>query len=68
MASIADLGQDLMGYELQANVRHLAAQMTAAIHDPEWRRQAGRKAAQHAHEKLTWRQVTRDMVDGFEVF
>ena len=68
MAAIADLGQDLMGYELQADVAHLASQMMASIHDPEWRRDAGRRAAEHAHSELTWKQVTRGMLDGFEVF
>jgi len=68
MASIADLGQDLMGYELQADVTDLATHMTAAMHDPEWRMDAGRMAAEHAHAKLTWEKVTRDMIDGFEAF
>ena len=63
MASISDLGQDILGYELEADVADLFDHMREAVEDESWRLNAGALASAHAHEFYTWRKVVESMVD-----
>ena len=62
MASISDLGQEIIGFELQADVDDLFMRMREATEDYGWRKVAGKAAAKHAHEKYTWKRVVESMV------
>ena len=62
MAAISDLGQDLLGFELQVDVDDLVDQMQDAIQDPAWRWSAGKCATKHAQGHLTWRAVVGEML------
>jgi hypothetical protein len=62
MASISDLGQEIIGFELQADVHDLFMRMREATEDHGWRETAGAEAAKHAHERYTWKRVVESMV------
>ena len=68
MASIADLGQELLGFELQVDEGDLVEQMKATVLDSQWRRTAGTRATAHAHSFYTWGKVADAMLERFLMY